>query len=806
MCKAGMMLFLAVVLLMSANLYGQSSSDGLVVGKLIAQSTKEPLEFGSAALYKLPDSVFAAGTMTDAEGKFYINNIPNGEYYLSCGLIGFKQYYSVSFIIDPQHKKKDFGKIAVVEMALPADSIVVTAEKPSISFEIDRIVYDPQKDLLTESGSVSELLQHVPSVSVDLEGNVTLKGSEDVLITINGRSSPLMGKNRAAVLQQMPANSIEKVEVINNPSAKFKPEGTAGIINLVLKKNTDAGINSSITANGAWESRYNGSYMMNYNPGHFNISGNYGMRKDYGIRKSRESRRLLDEESQTNSYFYQNGLSTFRPITQMAELGVNFTPNAHNQMGISGSYFFRDVPIRSNTRITLRDNDSVISNDYYRNLDRSEQETDNEGVAFYEHSFANEEHTLHIEYSIADQPERDNDHYTNTYYTPVQAPQYDNIFFKETDTQHQFSIEYSNPISEKSKLEAGYSHEQNKQDLDNREEYFDTTLQSFVTDLNKTNRFIFREKIDALYATFQHTIGKFGALAGLRYEYAQNNSHLVTGDSTIKNYYSEFYPSLHLSYQLNGNSALQLSYSRRTNRPDGEDLNPFPVYDDPLTVEAGNARLLPEFTHSVMLGWQIGIAQMSIMPAIYYMNEYNRFTSITEPYQDSILMTTTDNLSSAQSGGGEIIIGGSLGSKVDIDFNVSAFRTTIDASNIGFNDNKSTSSWTGYIDINWRAWKSAMLQSSTNWWSSHLTPQGKFLGAYISNIGIRKNFLDDRVSVTLTITDIMKSRVFKSHLNTTWLSNDSRMSRNSQVVFLGATYRFGNAYKRMVRNNLDYEQ
>jgi outer membrane receptor protein involved in Fe transport len=806
MRKVSTLVLLAVILLISGNLYGQSSTDGSVVGKIIVKLTKIPLEFGSVGLFRFADSVFISGTMTDSEGKFFLNHVPDGQYYLSCTRIGFEQVNSISFTIDQQHQKINLGTISIAETTLPSENIIVTANKPTTTFAIDRLVYDTQKDLIVESGSAADLLQHVPTVSVDLEGNVSLKGSEDVLILINGRSSPLMGKNRAAVLQQMPANSIDKVEVITNPSAKYSPEGTSGIINLLLKKNSNAGINGSVSSNGGWDSRYNGNFIMNYNPGRFNIFGNYGVRKDYGTRISSDTRRLFDLGGQTNSYYNQIGNDSFRPLTNMAGLGIDYTPNQHNRVGISANYFSRNVPLKSNSRKTLLDNNHTVTSDYARSLKQSADEFENSGTTYYEHSFANAEHMVHMEYNISGQPNKENNRYTNTYYGVTQNPQYDNTILKQTDLNHQFSIEYSNPINEKSKLEAGISYEQNKQDIDNRAEYYDTIAQSFVTDIGKTNRFIFREKISAFYTTFTHSFGKFGAMAGLRYEYAQNNSHLVTGDTTIKNDYSEFYPSLHLSYSFNENSILQLSYSRRTNRPDGESLNPFPVYRDPLNVDVGNPRLLPEFTHSVELSCQLSKAQVTITPAIYYINEYNRFTPITELFHDSVLATTTRNLSSSQSGGALLIVSGSLGNSIDIDFNISAFHTTIDASNIGFGDNKSANSWTGYIDINWRPKPTTLLQSSTNWWSSRLTPQGEYSGAYISNIGIRQNLYDDKVSITLTVADILKSRVFKSHLNTTWLTSNSKMSRNSQVIFLGATYRFGNTYKRYVRNSLEFEQ
>ena len=806
MRKIRIVLLIAGILLMFANLQAQSSNDGSISGSLIAKSSKKPMEFGNVALYKLADSSFVGGTMTDTEGKFYMSHISDGQYYLVCGRLGFEQINSISFIIDPQHPKKDIGKIQLIETALPADSIVVTAEKPTLNIAIDRKVYDTAKDLTSGSGTVADMLQNVPSVSVDIDGNVSLRGSENVLILINGRSSPLMGKNRAAVLQQMPASSIEKVEVITNPSAKYKPEGTSGIINLVLKKNTQVGLNGSLSANTGMDSRFNNNLSLNYNPGHFNLYGNGGIRQDYRLRSSSDIRQMIDPNSRTNSYYNQHSKGHSRPLSCIAGLGMDFTPDTSNRMGISGNYFFRDNSQRSDSRNILMDNNSAVTSDYLRSLSGNEHEFDNEGTAYYERSFGKEDHNLHLEYNISSQPERETGHYANTYYILPQNPPYDNSIAKRTDVQNQFTADYSNPLSENSKFEAGFSHEQNKQDINNYADYFDTTAHSLIVDITKTNRFIYHENIEAIYATFEHSFGKIGFMGGLRYEYAHNNSHLITGDSLYSKNFSEVYPSLHLSYALDENSELQLNYSRRTNRPDGEDLNPFPEYRDRLNIESGNPRLLPEFIHSIELGWQRRLNQLTITPSIYYRYKYNGFTQVTIPYQDSVLLTIRRNLSSDKSAGAELIIGGSVGNYLDADISFNAFRNTIDASNIGFSNSKSVVSWSGNFNINWKPRPSAMLQLNSFYRSARLTPQGRNLANFVANLGMRQDLFNEKISISLTVSDIFNSRIFKTQLRTTWLNGDTRFSRNSRVVFLGAAYHFGKSTKKSEKKTLEFEQ
>jgi outer membrane receptor protein involved in Fe transport len=791
--------------LISTNLQAQHPSDGFIQGSIKSKSTKKPIQFATVALFKSSDSICFTGTITDADGRYFIEHIPDGDYYLMVNLIGYSNYKSKIFSINSQINKLNLGEFSLTETSLPTENIVVTAESPTFNTAIDRKVYNIEKDLASKSGSASDLLQNVPSISVDIDGNVSLRGSEDVLILINGRSSPLMGKNRAAVLQQLPASSLERIEVITNPSAKYSPEGTSGIINLVLKKNIKSGLNGSTTVNSGWGSRFNGNINLNYKPGRFNIFGSYGMRKDNRNRYSTDERDYFNQDSLTHNYLSNTGESHGRPLSYMSSLGVDYDISERDQTGFAGNYFNRDHTQNGSSQYVSRAYDLSILGDYSRIRKSSEDESQKEATLYYEHSFAKEDHKLHAEFVYSDRPETEYNQNTEIYHISDPPDYLDSTLLKQHEKQNQFTLEYSNPLSENSKLEAGIAYESNFKNIDNLAAIFDTILQAYATDTEKTYRYKFDEAIDAIYATFEHGLGAFSFMGGLRYEYAQNKPRLITLDSTITNTYSDIYPSLHIAYQLSEGSQLQLNYSKRVNRPEADELNPFGEYHDPLNLEVGNPKLKPEHIHSVELGWQTRNDRLTVTPSIYYRYKYNGFTMVTEPYRDSILITTMKNLSHDQSAGFEFIINGSLGDYLDADINFNAFYNTIDASNIGFSNKKSVTSWSGTFNLTYKIRPTTILQTNSYYRSSRLMPQGKYLASFVSNFGARQDLFNDRFSLILTVSDLFKTRAHKAQIRTAWLNEDSKFSRDSQLVYFGVTYHFGNSAKKNEKKSLEYD-
>jgi outer membrane receptor protein involved in Fe transport len=794
------------VLISTLNLFAQGgSSGGSVSGSIISRPSGKALESAGIVLFQASDSVIVSGTTTSGDGKFEIDHIPYGSYYLVLSCIGYRDTTSAIFIIDSGHPKQTFEELSITQIALPQKGIVVTEEKPTYNNFIDRKVYNVEKDMMSQTGSAGDLLQNVPSVSVDIDGNVSLRGSQNVLMLLNGRPSPLLGKNRADFLENLPASSIERIEVITNPSAKYKPEGTSGIINIVLKKKRDRGLNGSISVNGGPGRRGNGNISLNYNPGHLNLFGSYGIRKDSRDRYTHDVRAYFDQQSGLNSYYNEDLKSLARPFANIATLAMDYDLDNATHLGVSGDYFRRDFTRNDKSVKDYEDNQNQLTGANIRSRHDLEYEIENSAMAYFERSFGKEDNKLHLEYNISEQPEKEDNHYTVTYQLPVQNPTYDNNLVKNHEWQHQLSLDYTNPLSENSDLEAGASYEFDKQDQNSLVDYFDSTLNSFVPDTGQTNRFIFDQGISAVYGTFKHSFGNFSAMAGLRYEYARVKSNLLNDNSIIINSYSNLYPSLHLAYDLNKTSELQLNYSRRTNRPEGEDLNPFPEYRDPLNLYIGNPHLLPEYIHSVEFGCQFGKKQLTVTPSIYYQYRYNNMTSVTQPLRDSVLLTTRENLAHDQSAGLEIIVKGSMGKYLDTDVSANVFHNTIDASNIGFSNNKSTVSWSGTFNISLKPKPATTLEMNSYYRSARLTPQGKYLPSFTANFGVRQDLLQEKLSIILTASDLLKTQQRKTELRTAWLNRDMKYTRDAQIIYLGASYHFGTPPKRGKEKPIEFD-
>jgi len=796
-------LSLAVVFV--ATLSAQENNVGTIRGAVIDDSTASPVEFVNVVLRMKHDSTIVTGKATDRAGKFNFAEIPAGEYFITFNQIGYKEKKTPVFRIDPQHRHLNLGKVRLIANTMSLEEVLVTAEKSLYSATIDRKVYNVDQDLMSKAGSASELLQNVPSVQVDIDGNVSLRGSSNVLIMLSGRTSPLLKKNSATVLQQMPANSIERIEVITNPSAKYKPDGASGIINIVLKKNTKLGINGNMTANVGNQDRYNGNARLNYNPGVLNLYGSYGIRKDSRNRINTDNRQQTATASALT--FYNETLNSYaKPRSHIVSLGADYQLDDKNKFGVSGDYFYNSFTRTESADKLLRNSARVPINQYRRNRLDYEFEKEYSVTASFEHNFPKEDHTLRLEFSAAGAPEQEDNRYTNVYLLPVGPNEYDNTLIKQGDNNRQLTFEYANPLTEESNLEAGYSGEFIRNDFDFFAERFEANQQKFVTDITKTNRFLYDESIQALYATYKQSFGAFGFMAGLRTEHASVKSNLVTLDSLMTNTYFSLYPTLHLSHKLNKLTELQLSYSRRTNRPEGDELNPFPEYRDPRNVSAGNPKLLPEYIHSIELGCQFQNDAVSILPALFYRYTYNRFTSVTQAINDTTLLTTRQNLANDQSGGLEVVVAADLGALMKVHGNANAFLNKIDASSLGYGDKKSTATWSGSLTIDMNLSGTSRLQINSRYNSSRLTPQGEQSPSYVVNTGFRQELLAGKLSLVLTAADVFKTLKREFTLNIPSLHQIVVNKRDARIVYLNLTYRVGVQSKKSKEEQMHYDE
>jgi outer membrane receptor protein involved in Fe transport len=772
-----------------------------VTGIVADRSSKQPIEFTTVQLLHPRDSTVINTAVTDRKGKFVLDKIAAGNYVLRLSFIGYEK---VILPVVVKQQKEDIGIVEIGVLSKNMNEVTVTARKSLLNTSIDRKIYNVSQDIMAQSGSASDILKNIPSVEVDIEGQVSLRGSPDVMILINGRPSPLMGKTRAEVLQQLPANSIERIEVITNPSARYKPDGTSGIINIVLKKNTKLGWNGTAILNAGNNDRCNGSLSLNYKPGKLNLFSNYNIRQDRRIRLNNISREYFDSAGIRSGFYTEDSRSSARPLSNMVTVGADYTVNEHNSIGMSGNYHYRKQTKNDVVQKFFYDENYFLTSNYNRLRYDPEFEKEKDVTAYWQHNFPKEDHELRVELNVSASDEAEDNHYKNVYYFPLLPSSFDNTLIKQRDNQQELTIEYSNALSEDSKLEAGYDGSFNQIDMDFYGEYYDTAQGKFVRDDLKSNRFKYREAIHGVYGTYEHSYGAFGYSAGLRLEQVNITGNLVTKDSLISNNYFKIYPTLHLAYKLK-KGELQLNYSRRVNRPDGDELNPFPEYQDPYNIRAGNPKLLPELTHSVEFGYKWQNEKISFVPSLYYRYKQNGFTQVNTRLNDSVLLTTQQNLSNDQSAGLELIFSVKAGKFLSANLSSNFFYNRIDASNLGYSSKKSILSMSTNFNATATITKTTMWQVSCSYRSARLTPQGKSFGTFVLNSGIRQDLFKKKVSLILTASDIFKTLKQKSELTTLYLNQTSVGRRDARIIYLGFSYRFGKMTKKQNEEKLQFE-
>jgi outer membrane receptor protein involved in Fe transport len=780
----------AMLLLLSFSfrLYSQATVTGTVIDKI----SRKPVEFATIELLHLPDSAVSKMTATDKKGKFSIVVVSSGSYIVRCSFIGYSITLSQNFSVVAGQATHSIEPLELINYSRTLKDVTVVGRKSQLNASIDRKIYNVDQDIMSRSGTASDILRNVPSVEVDVEGNVSLRGSGDILILINGKPNPLMGRTRAEVLQQLPANSIERIEIITNPSARYRPDGVGGIINIVLKKNIKNGFNGTATVNAGNKDRYNGNLTLNYRPKKFNLFGSYSLRQDTRKRYNTIDRTYLDAANNSiTSFFNQVTNSTAHPHGHVITGGIDYTIDEKNSIGASATYYNRKQVRNDVTQNLSYNKQQILTQDFNRLRYDPEYEKQKDGTVYFQHAFKKEDHEIRAEFNISDGDEAEDNHYTTIYRKPANPKLLDNTLIKQGSKQNQLTIDYSNPLSEDSKLEIGYDGLFNKNDLNFYGEYFDGAVNRFVKDVLKTNQFIYDENVHALYATYQKGFEKFGYEIGVRSEAVFTSGHLVTLDSFVKNDYFKLYPTIHLSYKLKEKSELQLNYSKRINRPEGDELNPFPEYQDPRNLRAGNPKLLPEIIHSVEVGYKWQDKNFSFVPSIYYRYKVAGFTSVIVALNDTTLLTTTQNLSNDQSAGLEIILSAKAGFFFSASLSTNFFYNKIDASNLGYIKNKSIYSGTLNLNNNFNLTKSSILQLNCTYRSARLTPQGNIHPVVIVNTGMRQDIAKGKFSMTLTASDLFSSNKQRSELDIPYLKQSAINKRDGLIIYLGLSYRFG---------------
>lgn len=780
--------------------YALPDASGLVKGKVIDSKSKEALEFVNVSIKKKGSDQIVKGATTDLDGNFIIGNLAPGTYVVNVSYIGYTPYEK-EFTINPNQKSVSLRMIPLAEDSQMLGEVQVVGQKPQMRFDIDKKVFNVDQNIASSGGSASDVLSNIPSVDVDNEGEVSLRGNSSVTIWINGKASGLSADNRAEILEQMPAESIENIEVITNPSAKYSPEGTAGIINIVLKEDRKAGYYGSAQAGADTDGGYNASANINYSSGKVEAYANLGYR-ERRMKGGGYTDRLNIGETDT-TFLNQTSSSKNNGGNVFARMGVTWNVTSKNHLSLGGFGMFGSRSGKNGIDYLSNTPGSFLSS---RRTSDSDNDMNGGNIELgYKHDFSKksnldltaswnswgmDNHTVYDQFS--------------EYGEGVETTSYQRQLNNIRNHNWEFQADYVNSFDDRNKLEAGYKGTLSRQNSP-VETYSGPTESTAEAEQSLFNRFLYNQDIHALYATYSTKFGPLGLQAGLRGEYSKvDTKSLAYGQtesdvSPYKHDYFSLFPSVFLSYALPKDNEIQLNYTRRISRPWGGQLNSFMNITDSTNISFGNPRLSPQYSNAFELNYIKNWGEHLLSLSGYYRNTNDVIQRIRF-LEGDIMKSTYENVAKSQSAGVEIVGKDKLFRILDLTTTVNLFYSKLD----GFTYQPSGAvepvvgkaeenfSWNARMIANLMLPYSISLQVTGNYNAKQVVAQGYRKPNYSLDAGLRKSFLDKKLSLSINARDLLDSRKRHTITSGAGFEQDDMNWRGGRRFGFTLTYSFGN--------------
>ncbi len=770
-----------------------------VSGKVLDESSKTPLEYATVSFFSPRQKKVIGGGITDASGNFSIE-IPAGMYRITIEYISFKPK-----VLQKQRliNTTDLGVILLGVDTQALSDVVVIAEKTTVEIRLDKKIYNVGKDLTVSGGTVSDVLDNVPSVSVDADGTIALRGNDNVRILINGKPSGLIGLGNSDALQQLPAESIERVEVITSPSARYDAEGTAGILNIILKRNKLEGLNGAITVHTQYPLAAGISGNLNYRVGDWNFftTSGYNYRKQPGNAFS------------STEYFNPTAINTYLDETrEFNRIRQGFNTNfgaewyINKTSSITQSFLYRSNDNDNRTTNLIQDLNATrqVASSRNRFDNETETATTRQYSLNYTKDFDHKGHKLTIDFQIENSD--DNEHSIITQ---------DNLTFDEQvktlESQDRLLLQsdYTVPIGENSQFELGYRGNFNSLDTD----YFVAIEEDEVLTQNDdlSNNLIYKEYVNAAYAQYGNKKGKFSYLFGLRLESTRITiDQKTTGDFNKKNY-TDLFPTINLGYQFSDNQSFTLGYNRRIRRPRARFINPFPSRSSATNLFQGNPDLDPFYSNAVELGYLNKIGKLLLNTSIYYNHATNVFSVVAAPTgtsviigedanNDPILVPVIEripvNLTSTDRYGIELITTYTPTKKWRLNGSFNGFlvqtkgnfrNQSVDAENF---------SWFARINNKLTLPGKIAWQTAINYFGPRINAQVERKGIFSTNMALSRDFFKEKATLVVNVRDLFNTRIRKSTSETPDFNTYSEYQRRQRTLTLAFTYRFNQKKKR----------
>lgn len=752
------LVFFFFITLLSLSVFSQKSGDKIMIEGTVKDSvTDQPMGYVTVSIHQIQDSALVTGAITDFEGHFIIKDLSiAGSFLLKYSFIGYQSRF---FKLDGS---KNMGEIKLRPDEEVLKTLEIVADKPPVTYEIDKKVVNVENMNTVASATAIEVLANIPSISVDMDGNVSLRGSQGFTLLIDGRPTAMEASEALRLIQ---ASNIKDIEIITNPSAKYDAEGTSGIINIILKKNKLEGISTLINANAGTFNNYGANFLTSINKGKmkYNFGGQYSTANQYRTIGQERTTSVGENESSIIS----QGDHRFYRTNYGFNGAMEYTPNEDNVLSLSVNANERQFNAAANYVFDQYENDSLIN--AYENRERTLRSFFGLTVSGgYEHTIGKTKgHTLSLTgmYNLNNGTE---DAQTE-FYSLENVFQGGNRNTEVGPSQLlRFSLDYTRPLKKNGmKLMMGARTDigNNVDDQDSYQYNFD------VSDYERlalySNDVSYLQNVYAGYGIFSGKMKeKLGYQFGLRAEYTDRFISLKNSTQSTSIERLDWFPSAHFSYELGKDNQLKANFSRRIERPRSWHLEPFVTWEDPYTVRQGNPDLLPEYIWSYELGWIKNMKKGSLSTELYYRSTTNIRERIQEVYDTNVIVKRPVNAGNSEALGLELAYNYKLKKWWSIDAGGNAFYYKIQGSLPGTSLNQESFSFRGRLSNTFSLPKDWKVQLIGNYESDVVNAQGITKGFYVCDLAIKKEFFERKLSTTLQFRNFLNSEVRESWVNT----------------------------------------
>jgi hypothetical protein len=780
------LLTILLAFLTISSVLGEENDASIIEGQIYDQETNEPLEFVSVAIFTEHDQELVTGTITEVDGSFKIKGLDAGDYYVEVTFIGYKKKVVDKINIDKNRGSIDLGDILLPRSVEQLAEVEIVADEMAVEYKIDRKVINVSQQLTAASGNAVDILENLPSITVDIDGNVALRGSTGFMVMIDGRPTVL---ESSEALQQIPANTIENIEIITNPSAKYNPDGTAGIINIITKKNKLKGLSGTANLNLGNFNRYGGGFLVNYTKDKLSLflaaDRNYSEDPEYEY-----SERVTNNDGTT--YFTRSEgdeLDKRDFWVVRGGLGYNFTEKDYF------NFEFNVGRYSSSSSSELMYEEGIepagTLDQYYNDQFRIRAGNFYSFNSSFQHDFAGKGHNIiaQVQYRNRIGEERSTNQLRNLD---------DEITSGQLNTEDgpggelQLNLDYTKTFGEGNKFEAGYQSRFGRSNDVTELYFYNTETGEFDRQDEFSNDTDYNRDIHAVYGIYAGESGNFGYQFGLRGEYTYRviKAAAIDGDFTIDRF--DYFPTFHSSYKLPGDQQVMASYSRRIERPRGWYLEPFITWVDAFNVRSGNPALKPEYIDAMEIGYLKGLGDHSISFEGYYRISNNKTERIRSVYADNVMLSRPENVGTDYALGGELVFSFNFFKwwKMDLSGNFYDYRLQGSLGEQVFD--RQSFNWNSRFINTFRFFDGNRIQINSRYNSATVTAQGRREDYYTADVALSQEFWNKRMTAILQVRDIFGNVIRESTSEgVDFYSYDQEFNRAPRLS-VTVNYRFNN--------------